>query len=896
MTVITALLCASASVFAAEAARQVWPLAGDATMLTRLSAHVAGEPVVAVGYGFAPDADAKPPVFRDGDSVITRLQTISAAASDDDNTLIPFLVRNTWVIAPATRQDVNPNISAASPLEGASRGLLVRFILGALTPDQIRQLSSTAGLAATDLSPDAQSALALAVRLPIHITNIRARTATDGADEQPTTVAVKRPFDVATLRLRATLANGSIFISTDDTHFASQSFSPAYDSAEPQLWVPMSSGEGESLLGSRVPALVDVPNALKPSDIKGGAYTQTFGLSGVLGMDRVLAQLSTRTGGKFRCAPPYSPARVFIGSKDIPCGDVMDGLALALTASWRTLGDTYVFGWDRRGVGAVQQMVVEQEASVAVRLQALSDRVKDSPGWPEIATSLPYGTNDALAPTAAPRALLYGGSAALDASKDLIAYPDMTPGQREVVQNAILGKEIYEYTMDPFSSLKRAGTMDDVKKAAFGGSADVRLEIRIPKYGWIATPGLGVGTVTSEQVRSIRARANGTYADAVKAASAQYRPVPIHAPWSGLMVPVLSKERLGAVLREMARCGFKTLFYPALYGGYATFPTAAFPLAPALDGADGLADAVAAAKRRGIAVVATIGTLSWRLPGAGKHWTDAHPDWDDRDVLGRTRLEWLAAHSKWGRGFSGEPFLHTLAERDFVRPREPQVKSRLLQLLDALAKVPGVSGVAFADWKPLVGVAYDGILTPPPLGFAAADRIAALHDMGWDPVDADIADPPFAPRPPTVEVSLAHSRMPRGPDAYVELVSTLLSHAKTDRADWTTYRIDDASAPSTDRPVKGPAPAQPNSLITAPTLMGGIAAITLLPIPSRADLAASDPPEGFDGFTPIEALHRPRMPQVLGLDRAHAILYDFRACPEDISDALAWLYPKSGAR
>jgi hypothetical protein len=403
--------------------------------------------------------------------------------------------------------------------------------------------------------------------------------------------------------------------------------------------------------------------------------------------------------------------------------------------------------------------------------------------------------------------------------------------------------------------------------------------------------GVGSGVVTGGQVGAIRSRAAGTYDD-LKAAAAKYAPAPTHPAWSGPMVPPLPPDLLTAVLAEMKRCGFKTVFYPALYDGYATFPTAAFPLSPDLNGTDGLARAAAAAKRNGIALVACVGTLSWRLPGDAKHWLDAHPDWLDRDVLGRTRLDWLASHPDFGLGFAGEPFLRTLAARDSVRPSGPEVKSRLIRIVEALAHRPGISGIAFADWKPAVGAPF-AARTVPPLGFATPDRVAMLQATGWDPVDLSLPSPPFRPRAPSLGTSLDYSRAAGAPDPYQDLVNSLVAHANAGKADWTTYRVDITSLVPSRAAVPPPQGAQPDRVISTPSFMGDAPAVMLLPVPSRAQLAADHLPEEMQGLTPIQALHRPRLPELYGLDHARAIVYDFRACPEDILESLAWLYPKA---
>jgi hypothetical protein len=223
------------------------------------------------------------------------------------------------------------------------------------------------------------------------------------------------------------------------------------------------------------------------------------------------------------------------------------------------------------------------------------------------------------------------------------------------------------------------------------------------------------------------------------------------------------------------------------------------------------------------------------------------------------------------------------------------VKERLERLVDALARRPGLSGVAFADWKPVTGSSYDSTLTVPPLGFAPPERLATLDAIGWDPVDAPIADPPFVPAGPTMGIDLQYAGPINPQGRYRTLVTGLVARAEAGRKGWTTYRLDGMPEPPHQPGVHAELSA-PDRVASVPTFTGAAPEVVLLPIPSREDLAASHAPEALRPLKPIEVVCLPGLRRNLGLDHARAIVYDFRACPEDITASLDWLYPKAAVQ
>lgn len=866
------------------------------TLLSLMEGHLTGEPVIGVGSEWAPSRwHQPPPVFREGESVISRLQTIASAVSDDRDTFIPFLAGNTWAIAPQTRQEIDTGIGNDSAFMGASRRLLVRYILGNLTPEQVKQLASSDGLPASALSKDLQAVLSAALRPPIDIQRNVTVTTTDaeGRKQESQTTAtdrrIREPVPLAGVRLRAHLESGSLPVKLGEngTGFVGGRSREGED-GRPFLYIPESFNATSFFTDVSLPLSSDVPNKYKPSDLDGRAYRQPVGIRGAHGIRKVLEQIGKQTGLRLDCEPPFQRENVFLGREDIACGDVLDALRLALTGGWRRLGDRYILAWDRRGLGAVQQLARESGASLSARVKKLAGDVKMAPAWPEIAMSLPFDPNDPLAFTDDQRSQLFGGPTTDADAEMMIGYDQMTPGQQAAAASAVIGKEMQTVTRQPFSSGKREGTAEDASNSYLLAAATVELDVRFPGEEWAGASTLSGAFVDGVTLRSIRRKAGSKAQEEPPAPAPAAPAATFHPAWSGLMVPALPPTRVADVVAQMKRHGLKTLFYPALFDGYATFATDAFPLSPAVRGVDGLAAAATAARREGVALVAYTGTLSWRLPGDRKHWLDSHPDWLDRDILGRTRLEWLAAHKDFGRPFPEEPFLHTLAARDFVRPGEPSVKTRMERLVDDLARKPGIAGMAFADWRPVTGSTYDATLTVPPLGFAQPERLATLDATGWDPVDAPMEDAPFEARPPFPDLFLTFGGPEKQPDLYRGLVDGLIARARARRKDWTTYRVDAMPEPPR-KPGGKKDPSAPDHVLAIPQLRGEAPEIVFVPVPTREDLAASGVSSEVLALKPFEALALIDFATGRRLTNARAIIYDFRACPDDITSALEWL-------
>jgi hypothetical protein len=892
-------------------------LVGLGGLMLRLSQTMKGRAVIAVGEGTShADTEWSEDELAHARTDLEKLQIISAKFSAADAPIIPFQVGKAYVLAPQTRIGVNPDLGSLSAFDVAGSDLLLADAITRLTPEQLAALGSDDGLAVASLDAGLQQSLARAFRPPLHIVAYKARTVKDdGGSERPAMSQdvvgeLTEPVDWTRARIRARLRMGGVSTSTDGTYgYLDSGF-------KPDLVFTRSSNGSRPWQdrGVDLPIFPDVPNTFKPSDLLGAAFTQPLGLTGVRPVKEVVAGLAKVTGLTLSVWKPYQDMPVFLGSAAIPAGDVLDGLRLALTASWRKMGAGYYLAWDRMPLLAIQQAALESADAASRAVKKQRTEIGRDASWLDIANALPFEPDDPFGLTAAQRKQVFGATDAKSGqSAAAIPFGEMTTEQQKTVRTLAATAEVYVSTPGQAGpSTNRPYTDADIRSAKLAASCTVNVSLQVPGRGWVTMESDGTGlTISAGQLRRIRQdsspeTAPDPLADAPKEVRAMLedpQPVTLPSAVRGLVVPVLGAARLNTLADEMKRHDLNVLFYPAFYGGYATFPGTPFPVDTALRGDDGLAAAVAAMKPNNIRVVAYLNTLAWQNQDDPVHWLNNHPSWLDVDVLGRGRLQWLATH------VAAAPLLPGMGAMpsNFVRATEPQVGARLTGLLKALAARKDVAAVCFAAVSPGDMPDFMGRgLSAPPLGFAMADRLAAFHKTGADPADAvsyndyvpDALRPLTGYSPPPDRSSAA--------DARQALLARLLAQAKALRPDWRAYVLKDSlttsdlinAASAQDKSAAKPDLVITSAFATSPTAAAGSGIVfpitrksffdTLadqddMPMPKAMldRLKSISPMVLFQTFFSSEpALQGRRVPMAL---------YDFREAPEMITDSLKWV-------
>jgi hypothetical protein len=896
-------------------------------LMAMLQKGMTGHPVIAVGTG-SYDVLGKTydeAAFNAAKDELGRLQVISAAASTGTMPLIPFAVRGAWVIAPQMRQDLRTDFRGVSPLAASGYSALLTRALLALAPEQMPKAGD--GVPVSQLSKEARQALALAVRPPFTIKTPHKATITiyDGTTreglEWDTIGTVMEPVDWSKVRFRAVLAvAGALVQRPGENSMATLGRRDQMGPAVVPDWPAWA---------AVIAPYNDVPNAFRPSDLNTAGFQQPIGIAGVLTVKEVVARLAKVTGLHLHAMRDFEGGAAFIGSAALSCGDVMDGLRLALTGTWRSVGDNYVLAWDKPGWVADRLAVEEAAAPVTDAIKKLAVDQREDPAWLDVAATVPFAPDDPLAWTDDQRRKMLGldwkpGTTSIgrqphypDEAK--IPYSEMTPGQQAFLQKAAKTEHIQIYHGRGQPVEEQPYTAADVSNAAFAdpvSSPTVDISLEFPGFGWVHTlqPGpFGADGLRNSSLNHVRnlidmEQWRKERVDKMKKDPPPFKPkaAALPAKSRGILVSALSPAEVTALVERMKAHGLDTLLYPALDGGYATFSSKAVPLAPALRGKDGWAAASTAAKAAGVRLVAWLSPVAWQNAGAKVHWLDKHPGWWDVDALGRTRLAWEALQPP---APEDESFMQGPTAFNYVRPTEPEATRRLDILVDECARLPGAEGLAIVDWRPWEPEYPQDGSAPPPLGFALPDRIAALNSTGYDPVDDRVDHNTYANSAwrfpdildeigPTIDIANPPKPAPKETPPYFALAARVLARANADRKDWQTWRVDSPVAHFYGVPEDIAPPEPPKadiSLRVTPDLNtpgpGPYNGFTI-PVPPRSAMAASP-------FLPPEARNYPALAimgdapsaWMEGKPPAQVALYDFRMAPDEIMYSLRWIAP-----
>jgi hypothetical protein len=481
-------------------------------------------------------------------------------------------------------------------------------------------------------------------------------------------------------------------------------------------------------------------------------------------------------------------------------------------------------------------MLAETSWDLGGRIGRIASDTYDDSRWLDIAMKMPFAPDDALALTDEQRQTVYseppaGKKVDPSAGFEGISYGEMTPDQQNYLEQcaktdliSIPGK--WTRGTDYPDPDHRPFTANDIQSARLGSlwtpyAPMVALDIELPGTGWVRAEDSDLSRYKIRRIRQFAAEREARAARIREQRGSEPtppQPAPgtfapkaftIAAPDRGIMVGPMRGDELDALAGQMKAKRFTTLFYPVLFDGYATLPGRAFPLYRDLKGENGMAAAIAAAKSHGLKIIGYLSPIAWRSQRDATHWLEKHPDWFDRDPLGRTRLEWLkdAARRKVAVP-SGAP---DIVRSDYVRPTEPEVVRRLQTVVDDFART-SADGVALVDWSTVDIASFQGRVSPL-LGFALGDRIAALDKTGFDPLDAQAypiwpstvcVSPPgslLLGRKAVRDVSVDGSGFHNLHDTpernrYSALAEKLLQHAKTIKKDWTTVVVQNSGAVS----------------------------------------------------------------------------------------------------
>lgn len=827
-------------------------------------------------------------------TLVGKMQVISAACSPD-NPLIPFRIRNTWTIAPERIAVIDLDAPLGAPEDVLGRRACFERFISEADAATARALSAESGVPVMSLPPAMRSAIQAGLRAPFR-TSVREPLPSGeglGYSVRDTRVVEEAP-DWSRTRVRARLSVWGVEIPVATEHGASNQVI-GVDTQRPGGYIEFENGWSEV----EMPGLAKVRNRLKPSDLDGRRLGQPVGISGVVSARAALAQIARVSGLKLYSGP-LRGIEVFIGHRDIPAGEVLDAMRLGLEAAFRSIGDGYVLAWDVRGLGALQQLSRERAAALLTEAAKWRREQYKKTGLLTLAETLPFCDDDPIRLTAAQREKLLEPRSAGDEAEGGLRFGDLTPEQQAQVRKMEEGRPIYAGESTGGSN-PRPVSDADLAASRIGSMISLEIEVQTPGEGWRRIQNGGWGYITAGRLDNIRRAAEGRDPMEEDVPPELMKPEPVSMPAgeTALLVPVLGPSRLATLSDEMKRHGANVLFYPALYEGYATFPTTTFPGHPSLRGENGLEAALREMGRNGIRVVPYISVLAWQGAGQKSHWLTRHPDWLDRDIAGRTALEFWEANGRTG----WSPFGSGAPAANYVRAAEPEVGKRLKALLADLLKKPGVGDVFLTDW---CGDDVSGPLENPAtlsLGYALPERIQAVKATGVDPIDIG-SDSAGAQAPASAE-RLVRTDGPSNERDATPVYGLLTDLVATARSSKPGVRVYLSGARSMFTRASRTGGRLPKADVTMGAIGGigpeGTGGGLMLPIWAR-----SNPPAILeDAPSKIRELLTKQSPLALfgtilrlegfpGGANLKCVALDFREAPEEITDALQWLKPPEG--
>lgn len=687
-----------------------------------------------------------------------------------------------------------------APLDAASGGLplseRLKLFLGSLTVDQLQELG-TRGLSSDDLSGDQRSLLLAALGQPLAVVpaGLRAPQFDPKTMDQGTYAAAMQqykeqvkviPPDVlAGSRLHANLMPQYIFpVPGGDARV----FAYRADSRVPEAFqydmsaVPVQDDRPG-------PKWVQVaPNAPKPGDLAldGDSLAKPVSLAGLNTAGDLVKKIGEVTGLELYCDPHYAlQALVVKGDvqQSYPAGDLLQALGLCLCATWRKVGPAYVLTDDVEGVAArrhrirdvVQAWNSSLDTASANTGRHLADvRWYDAlPFAPDDPGALPRDAVDTL--VGDPKTGYWGSEAAFSALPQMVQDDLRVRLQTEAQQNPD-GQVIYADAQHNSHVITKA---EEFQRIGGALGDDYKVTVDLECRFFVETPDGGtVALDTGKNVFFVPfGTASGDTAPAKTAA-----PVTLHQTHRGVMANIGSADDARVAVDTVAGLGFNALYVPAFSHGQTFFDNTAIPPAGA-DSGGALKAAIDEGAKRGVGIYAVVDALRWGDPSPGNAALPLEAE-QDAAITGETAQR---ASSRVPVKEIGESERQRLAGA-WVSPADPLAEKTLKALLQQLAQVQGLAGIAVDETVP---PGYgEGALpgkSPVSLGYNPDMRLAFLRSGHADPLDFEAgsgkpvalrSSPGTAVGGKTVDLSLPEFDRNEGADAALDSAWTAFRAAK----------------------------------------------------------------------------------------------------------------------
>lgn len=644
-------------------------------------------------------------------------------------------------LAPPTMTVLNTDPALAElPLGRLAGQHPETYLLGSLTPAQLKQAGTTTGLAYADMTPDQQSLMHALLPEPLEIVpTALSDHKMDKAERAAFDAQIKKVSGndlFGSLRFHAYLtANFFVHAPVGYGIGDTQDLTPSTGAYK----LPFGGYGNMESRGKSTETLLkaDVPNAPKPGDILWNRrdLERTVSLSGLTTVDSLVQRIGNATHLELYSDPHYAALPV-LARGDLkarqPAGDVMQALALCVCGTWRRVGPAYVLTDDVQGLGTRQAFLAEIGQIWSNRLSEsgkAAGKQLETLDWLHSLSFVP-GDIGTLSPDQITTIQKASGTNEGD-----LPWKSLPPALQEHLKDHFLHYgDMFPKQMNLPPEIAKMG--DDMKSAAESVRPDTPVDTTINIRLAVELP--GTGAMMLDGPYRIQPPKPDDAAGAKPDTSAPANSIVLDKPLRGVLCAPKTPDEARAVVAKLMEMKLNTLFLNVFTGGRTYFPNDALP--PTTEDAGGvLAAALAAAKPQHIAVYAVMDTLCWRKDGLTPHpapWPSGYTE--DLTVTGETPDH--VVQRRYAARSLSEIYDHPryLLAREgteaWASPLDPAVRTLLPTLARTLAATPGLSGLVFQDTVP-PGYAGERTQENLGLGYMLDNRLAYLRAKHLDPVD-----------------------------------------------------------------------------------------------------------------------------------------------------------------
>jgi len=625
-------------------------------------------------------------------------------------------VGSVTVLAPTTMVVLNPKPGKPDLLAGLDQSERARYLLASFTSAQWHKIGAESGLGLGDLNPE-QEPLFLSL-LPDPLV-LREYTVEKGAGsyshgEGNAPDVTLTPAQRSQVRLRLNLRTEMYLRHVKDpSSGAGISGQGAPSPVGAKVWQVESSARRSRAEDYGVPLRWEAPNRLKPGHLpfQADALSVSVPLDGAATVGELIRRVGEATRLELYADARVATLPLFTRERTARAGDLLQGLCLALTSTFRRVGPAavYVLTDDVEGIGTRHARLAEWERDRGAQVAMLRESWDKKIGSQDPGQYLRFAPGDPYALDAPLLGRLRQKWITAPPGGGLV-FLEVPPSALGAAHQALVREAVADH----------AGGDIPVRGDVVQIEVSLHPSLLVPGAGALEAPDIHLGMLSAYTPRaplvpSVPAPAAALALPASKAIRAL------------LLAPGSEEEARRAVLFARAR-GFNQLWVAA----------------PDERGPEVLGAAITAAGKAGsgLAVLAAVRLLR-RSPAAAAALS---PLLLERNVLGESASTYAARRLRSPEGRRPSLLAEGLGPPgEWLRPEAPDVGVAVKERLRHLAGLPGLAGLVLRDAAPPGFADPQGsirhVFDPgADVGYAAeagALRLQFLRQEGYDPVDLD---------------------------------------------------------------------------------------------------------------------------------------------------------------